>query len=68
MASRSIRFGQWSASTRCCQRVAIVHKEWVFDVEQTSRNTVDEVAWKEVGVSSWIDKMAWEALFGISGI
>jgi hypothetical protein len=58
MASRGIRFGQWSTSTRCCQRIAFVHQERVFDVEQTARNTVDEVARKKVGVSSWIDKMA----------
>jgi hypothetical protein len=69
MASRSIRFGQWSASTRCCQRVAIVHQEWVFDVEQTARNTVDEVAWKEYGVSSWIEQNGIESIaFGTSGI
>jgi hypothetical protein len=41
----------------------------VFDVEQTARNTVDEMAWEEIGVSSWIEQNGIESIgFGISGI
>jgi hypothetical protein len=28
----------------------------MFDVEQKARSTVDAMAWKQVGVSCWIDE------------
>lgn len=40
----------------------------MFDVEQKARNTVDEMAWKGVGMSSWkqltdgMGCMAWKSI------